>query len=530
MAKSKKKNKKKRSLKQKAEAKALKKVKQDKEKVTKKTSKLNRYILIGFSVWIGATFLLFTGLVAWKLIWQALTPNTLFRYLPGQTVIASEQYLASNLPQVRQAQELIGQKNYWAFSDYPEEITVQISQLKPIRVLQSWQAFDGQLLPLIIVETSDHNQRTKDNAIQQISAGDSTWYLQQFQPGYYSLASHEAVLLGPSNEALAYNKDFREAQQNLPQEYYASFYLQPELLSPFITLDSQTIYGQLADQVVAQLGPSLFTLVATNGQLKLIGYTNPSQLRSTFPSNHLQYEFNLANLITGEPDLITGGNELGYRLLSLIAPPASQKSLPLETQFEQITNGLDLPDDSFQILNELLNKEFLYLHYSDNAQAFILDDVTPELFEQVYLIALKINNYYNPQTVTYQLRDGTTGRKLLPGTKTELPLTTNNWNYFKAGTQTIYLLYDAPASQLLLGDNLEQLESHFAEKPKLDYQSKMEALLTNADELSYISGEQIPAFVQELLQLESVTISKNFFTDGIQTNFNLELANHARNE
>lgn len=460
------------------------------------------------------------GWLGWQIAWKALTPDTLFRFLPLETVIAVEQYGHSPLPVVKKSQKLLqtGPSNLWLLQNYPTEIEEQLLVLKPERFLQSWAQFAGELEPIIIIQSSLTEQADDNQSIQTIKSPQATWYFQQFEPGYFYATTNQSFLQ-EDQARLSNSGRFFEAQHNQPDQYYAALYLNPQLAADYLP-NQQSL---LLKRFFGNLGATLMTMTPGPDGFNLLSYTTPTNYERPYPHNQNQYQAELAALLPDQPVSFVGGIETSKRLANLLQAGET----PLQSEFSRITKGLQLPEGAFSLLLNMFDQEFAYAEYPEGKVALVAN-VSPEQLEQLETSLLAIYNYLNPQRAPFELRDGTFGQKLVAGDATELPQE-GDLKYLELLGQRWFWQYDASTQLLSIGNNYDLLtltgkEGGNFKDGQLFYERVL-PILTNRDELVYFDANKLseltsewPETVRQNLDLvESATLTTNFFPDGIQT-------------
>ena len=460
--------------------------------------------------------LLIFGLVvivffSWQIFWKALTPDSLLRLLPSKTTVAAiEQYGYSVLPVVRSSYELLNVKpQLWLDTNYPDIVAKKIDQLHPKRAVQSWQMLDGQLHPLLIVETSLNDYRGQNKSIVSVDVDGQTWFLQQDLPGYYFFTDNQALLKTINTVLLGSTADFIEAQHNLPDQYFAAAYVNPDLAN-IDALDGHNLPSYLLKQLFEGIGTTFATLTPASNGFTLITYTTPPAPNASYSVSQLRYSAALTKFLPKDPQVFIGGRNFANRYLPLLK----------DVDFKALTAGLSLPENSLKQLEQLLTKEIAYAKYTD-AEFILIDDATQTDYDNLIKFALSLHNYLNPQKVKFTLRDNSFGQKLVPSTLTELPIKASrpsilylSYNDIKGIQVNWYFSYLPQQRLIVLSTDLDKLTTSESLKDSDLYYQSFLPVLRSSDELSYFNNLALPA---PFNVIESITSSKNFFTDGIQT-------------
>lgn len=520
-------------------------VKPPAESKPKNKTKLLDAILLRLVLAIAAVLLMFLG---WQVFWKAVTPVTLLTSLPSQTVWALEQYVFSPLPIVNEAENLLNlsEKKPQYLFELPQEIRSKIDTLAPKRLLQSQVAFADNYFVNLVVETSKLDYLGTNDQVLELTPDGTNWYIKQFKPGFYQFTTNKTLLFPlASTDTLAYKKEYSEIFSNLPDQYYAAGLFDVAKIKGANTLAKTPILNEFWQKVTDAVGPTGFVVLPDNQKLNLITYSLPAKNGLSFPYNDKKYTAKLFSLLPENPTKLSGGLESAKRYLQLYQNSRGVNE-PLAKQFDRIFAGLNLPQASFTFLTGLFNQELAYAKYympsGEGANVLAVADFNAEHIPLLTEILLRIHNYNNPVTVSFPLRDGSTGQKLVAGSKQELPLlqaAKNQLSYFtwNNGETNLPVFWGVlPKSKTLvftdsaaLWEKLSSDDITSIKESSIYYKNLLPALRAS-DELAYYDraalqglrastyeSEKKQSIVDLLGQVDSISISKNFFPDGLQT-------------
>ena len=174
-------------------------------------------------------------------------------------------------------------------------------------------------------------------------------------------------------------------------------------------------------------------------------------------------------------------------------------------QIEDYLIGYNLDDQTLKLLDELFGNEYAIALYDEGFLIGI------ESSERIPVELNKLAAYFNPETISYPLPDGSIARQSVPGGENQY-FELSEGTYIFELDQPLYMIQD----EITLISNSEALlstEDH--------YQAEgFEQIISIADEIVQIHPSKLHEFVEaylDLSDLPTITSGFNYFDDGIQT-------------